>query len=432
MTEKIIKNYYNILDKLEIKLNITENTYNLNLENLFSVGARINPKRSFLFISKLIGKHLAINPDSMIISGKLLGLLYFKKTYKNNDFDSLLSEYISFINNGSLYNKTGSINLEKKTLFIGFAETATGLASSVFSLFGKNAFFICTTREYLPGSHEKITFLEEHSHATNQICYLSKEQLEIFENIILIDDELTTGNTNLNIISRLNEISPGKKYTLISILDWRNKKNLEKYSFFSKNNSIEINSISLIKGEIKVNKNFSFSEDEILKHNEVLSNECFTINTKIIEFNINNKNLDSKKIVNKNYISDINKKALDVAEFLSDKILSENTLIIGSGEFIYFPALICKHFSEINNAEIKFQSFSRSPVLRSFKDSYPINFKISFSIDSINYFLYNIDDSVDNALIIFDKRISNNDIENIKKAFSKTKVSNLTFLFMIF
>ena len=43
---------------------IRKNNYNFSEEQLFVVGKRDNnKKRSFLFISKLLGKHLAVKPE---------------------------------------------------------------------------------------------------------------------------------------------------------------------------------------------------------------------------------------------------------------------------------------------------------------------------------------------------------------------------------
>jgi hypothetical protein len=429
MTGKIMKTYYNILNKLKINLTIEENPHKIHPAALFEVGARINPKRSFLFISKIIGKHLRINPDTMFAAGKLLGLLYLRETYKKYEFDSIINSYISYINGSGDYTQINSINLKKKTLFIGFAETATGIASSVFSLFGENAFFICTTREHLHNCSNKIEFLEEHSHAADQICHLSKEELNTFDDIVLIDDELTTGNTNLNIITKLNEISPGKNYTLISILDWRNEENLKKYKIFSKNNSLKINSVSLIRGIINIEKDFVFLEDETDNTPVYRKNETFT--TEIKEYKINNKNIDSKRIVDQNYTLTIEKEAENIAEFLKNSFDTDNSVVVGSGEFIYFPAVICKYLAKLNNTEIKYQSFSRSPVLKASDNDYPVNFKISFNINGINYYLYNINNSVKNVLLIFDKRITESDIADIQKAFSKTGAEKLLFLFLV-
>ena len=110
-----MKNYYNILDKLKIDLTIKENPYSVNPDSLFRVGARINPKRSFLFISKIIGKHLRINPDTMFAAGKLLGLIYLKEICRKEEYSDVLHDYVTYLNNSDTYKHIENINLEKKT-----------------------------------------------------------------------------------------------------------------------------------------------------------------------------------------------------------------------------------------------------------------------------------------------------------------------------
>ena len=52
---------------------IRKNNYNFSEEQLFVVGKRDNnKKRSFLFISKLLGKHLAVKPEVVKATGFLL------------------------------------------------------------------------------------------------------------------------------------------------------------------------------------------------------------------------------------------------------------------------------------------------------------------------------------------------------------------------
>ena len=58
-----------------MKINIRENIYGLDIEDLISVGYRVNnDKRNFLFISKLLGKHIEVKPDICKATGFLLAL----------------------------------------------------------------------------------------------------------------------------------------------------------------------------------------------------------------------------------------------------------------------------------------------------------------------------------------------------------------------
>lgn len=83
-----------------------------------------------------------------------------------------------------------------KCLAIVFAETAVGVGALAASKLGERCFLISTTREELPDFCEYITFEEAHSHAPlHKLCIRRELDLNKFEHIFIIDDELTTGNT---------------------------------------------------------------------------------------------------------------------------------------------------------------------------------------------------------------------------------------------
>ena len=73
--ENLTQNYcngsihYNIDNSLKISLNITENKCNIPVSKLFTMSARENKKRDFLFVSKVIGKHMPMIPGTLKIIG---------------------------------------------------------------------------------------------------------------------------------------------------------------------------------------------------------------------------------------------------------------------------------------------------------------------------------------------------------------------------
>ena len=85
---------YNILDKhrLKININLDENEYGFLDEDLFKIAGRINKKRSFLFVSTLLGKHIPVDPKLSIATGRLLGL---KMAREILDFRSPLKSMIA-------------------------------------------------------------------------------------------------------------------------------------------------------------------------------------------------------------------------------------------------------------------------------------------------------------------------------------------------
>lgn len=62
-------NTYNVLNNIKVHVEVRDNPYNLELDNLFQMVMRINKKRSFLFVSTILGKHLPIKPAVSLASG---------------------------------------------------------------------------------------------------------------------------------------------------------------------------------------------------------------------------------------------------------------------------------------------------------------------------------------------------------------------------
>ena len=112
---------------------------------------------------------------------------------------------------------------------VGFAETATAIGAAV--AIECQAAYMQTTREVIDGV-DYLYFSESHSHATEQ--KLVKTDLDKIigktDRIIFIEDEVTTGNTILNIV-RLIQKTYAKpvSFAVASILNGMNEEALENY-----------------------------------------------------------------------------------------------------------------------------------------------------------------------------------------------------------
>lgn len=151
-----------------------------------------NPKRSYLLVNPLQGKHLAVSPRESLRMMQALG-------------KSLAREF------------------PEARLVIGFAETATAIGAMAASCFGPDCVYIHTTREPLP-EDSAVCFEEEHSHAVEQLLYCREMErwLEKTETVIFIDDEISTGKTLLNVIRQLSARFPAfreKRLVATSILN---------------------------------------------------------------------------------------------------------------------------------------------------------------------------------------------------------------------
>lgn len=426
---------YNIIDNFKINLNIERNKYNINPQKLFLMAARKNKKRSFLFVSKVLGKHIPVNPKISLLTGKLLGYEYVEKVYGediSSGKDIILAindeNYVDEIYENEINNL---INLKEKTLFIGFAETATALGHSVFSSFKENVHYIHTTRDEILDSEVKINFEEEHSHATSHRLYpIEFDIINSDAPIVFIDDEITTGKTTLNIIEAIHKKYPRKNYTIISILDWRNENDKMLFKEVENKLGIKINTISLLSGGIEViNENLidlnteksdrNFKTDDVkIKHISL---------DQVFEESVQQESIDSLNIINKtpylkftgrfgidseqNMI--LNKEIIQAAKLLNNYRNGKRTLCMGTGEFMYIPMLLSSYLGD----GIYYQSTTRSPIHPNNKEDYGAKnvYKFDSQDDNsiMNYF-YNIPENFyDDMFLFLEREVSKEKSESL-------------------
>lgn len=408
------KYYKKILGDYNIKIDIKENLLNLNLDDVFTMAVRNNKKRKFLFVSKLLGKHIAIKPDVGINAGKMLAYRF--------DFSSLL---------------------DKNVLVIGFCETATGIGHSFFDHINlENAFYIHTTRENIK-NQKKIEFLEEHSHATEHYLYL--ESLESFDDIFLVDDEITTGKTMLNIIKELYKLKPIKQYNIATILDWRDETCIKEFEKLEKELNIKINVKSLISGNIALEGDVS---------EEYLKNIDDKLNIKLDNQAINEKDEEQlgihyfhledvlgKKfsyldctgrfLLDKSKHEELKQKCKKIANILIKEKKYEDTLCIGTTEFIYIPMLISSYMG----SNIKFQSTTQSPIVPSLEENYSIFSKIQFKNHmhkEKDNFIYNISGNNYKEIFLFIEKEPKNiyELKKLIDEFIKEEIKSINIVYL--
>lgn len=419
---------YKIAEGLELEISVRENKFNIPLEALIEMAARRNKKRGFLFVSKVIGKHIPINPLIIKVGGSLMARIFMEEVEKKifpgtqliaqamGDY-SKLSEAVSLIDSTRL-------EPEEPTLFMGFAETATGLGHAMYSAFSGNIGFIHTTRDVIKGLESVFTFEEEHCHAPSHLCYSTERDFfDNFSRIVLVDDEITTGNTCRNLIRALNKRFPCKKYAVASILDWRSEEDVQKFEALSSELNTVIDTVSIIKGSIEC---LGSSIDEIeggvpeAVHSSI---EVETIEIpaedrlvlKLVETSGKEKEALYTRMTGRFGIrADENYKIESFISRAGQKLREIRTkrrcLCLGYGEFIYLPAMIASKMGE----DIFFHSTTRSPVHPVNKEGYAIRSAICFENlydTQIPYFVYNIYPGQFEEVFLFLER----DIEKDKK-----------------
>lgn len=392
----------------EYNIKLRENIFDLNIDDYLDLGIRNNNKRRFLFISKTLGKHLPCRVSDMDDLGLKIVKAYEKK--------------YNYLNSG---------------VIISFAETATGLGHSVFNHINADFEFIHTTREIVDNK-KTLDFLEEHSHATDH--YLYYEDLNYFkdgEEIILVDDEITTGNTCINLIKKINNLYPKKRYTICSILNWMDEDSFKRFKSLEKDLNTEINFVYLFSGS------FIFKCDEEKIKSKIKESE--NIDKYILKKNklkVNYIYIDMDKYEqNKKYLKytgrfGINKKdQLDLISKVKNECFklnildNEKVLFLGSEEFMYIPMLFADQFKK---SDIYYHSTTRSPIIDIDIDNYPIKTKFThnslYNKGVVNY-VYNIDKiKYDKCFLFCEINKDKEEFEEIIKIFSNTDIKELNIV----
>lgn len=173
------------------------------LEDLLGFAQRINPKRAFLFVSKVLGRHIPVAPSTM---------------------RHAFTELANLVPN----------DLPQPVLVIGMAETAVGLSAGVHQALQTRypqALLLNSTRhaQHDDNSTETLltTFSEDHSHASQHLIYQSSNtvtqaQLLATKTLIMVDDEASTGNTCINVVTALRNAGLTQLETvhLTTLVDW--------------------------------------------------------------------------------------------------------------------------------------------------------------------------------------------------------------------
>ncbi|SHK29056.1 phosphoribosyltransferase family protein [Tepidibacter formicigenes] len=438
---------YNILDNLELDIYIKDNIYEIPLDKLFAMAARKNKKRSFLFVSKVLGKHIPVNPFVPLIAGAALAARYMQIVHNENS--KKIKEIINALVEESNINEVcddmykNPFKLSEPCIFIGFAETATALGQSMYSYFSNSGAYIHTTRELISNLKSIINFEEEHSHATSHRFYsIDPNILESKNTVILVDDEITTGKTALNIIEAIQKKYPRKKYVVVSLLDWRSDEDIQKFREKEEKLNISIETVSLLSGNIKEKGKISKKNKFNKMDNIDIKINCNIKYINLSEFFKNLITLSSKdslgyendspylletgrfgiKEINKEYIES---KTKIIGNYLGEMRSGNKTLCLGTGEFIYIPMKIASYMGE----GISYHSTTRSPIYPYDKIDYGVKniFKFESPDDpSIINYIYNIPYRYyDDMYIFFERGIKKERLKSLLEILKKLGIPNI-------
>ena len=304
-----------------------------------------NTKRNYLVVDPLQGKHVPVEPSKALNLFKSLA-------------EKLQGKYEG-----------------ERLLFIGFAETATAIGAQAAITLGTK--YIQTTREVIPDARY-LFFSEAHSHATEQ--KLVKDDIDRVINdidrIVFIEDEVTTGNTIMNIIKIITKEYQKKiKFAVASLLNGMTEESLKIYQ----DEKIELH--YLVKtdhsGYGAVAEQYRCDGLYICAIPENHTHESADIDVQS-EKNMREHIISIPGWMNARRFVDA-KQYEAACRKLAETVIAETgvkqgerVLVIGTEEFMY-PALLTGQEIEKMGCEVRSHSTTRSPIAISTEEEYPLH-----------------------------------------------------------
>ena len=306
-------------------------------EDLVKVAKRDNNSiRPYLYVNPKQGKHIPTDPSEIVnVCSKLAELINAKYP-------------------------------EEKLYVIGFAETATGIAAQTCHYLNNVEYYQNTTREY-DSSANYLLFEESHSHATNQLLTLNnvKKSMVGVDRIVIVDDEITTGNTALKLINALkSEINDNSiKFSIVSILNSMSSMRISELK------QIGIDCIFL------ASIPFEYKKDSIIHidtDNSIHTITQSSIVNEVSEYEYYDA-VNARRIASFNSYDD---SIRNIAGSIVDSVVEDHygeILLLGTEEFMY-PAFCLGEMikSEKLADAVKIHATTRSPIVASTEKGYPL------------------------------------------------------------
>ena len=325
----------------QLSIEIQQQHPHWQLPQLIDFAERINPRRAFLFVSKVLGKHIPVPPSQM------------KKTYQ--DLANLIPD-----------------DLPTPLTMVAMAETAIGLGAGVFReikpQYDKKALFLTTTRHRLQHLPTLAEFLEPHSHAQDQCVLGTVEHDKQFhiqntKTLLVVDDEISTGQTIINLVNSLQNagLAHIERLVIVSLVNW----STQKFNQFE----IPVEIIALLHGRWQWQESAAEQLSIDMPHVNVMEQP------------------QQKIIAPCNWGREPSNLSC-TPWHIPQVTAGQNILVLGSGEFSWIPFLIAEQLEQ-QGATVHYSATTRSPIQLGGAIARKYQFQDNYGMNIPNY-VYNV------------------------------------------
>ncbi|CAL9445453.1 hypothetical protein SUDANB176_02332 [Streptomyces sp. enrichment culture] len=331
------------------------------LTELLGLALRRNPKRAHLLVSHVLGKHVPQSPSVVYGHGFALG----------RRVRELLGDEAG------------------RAVVLGYAETATGLGHSVADGLGL-APYLHSTRRPVPGVATAGGFEESHSHATSHLLLPRDPELLAGDGpLVLVDDEFSTGNTVLNTIRDLHARYPRRRYVVVALVDMRSPADAGRLRDFAREIGARVDLVTTASGTVRLPEDVLEKGQELVARYEAESGAgAEAAEPAAGAGRITRVGLGWPRGLpdgGRHGFTPAHRARLEnalpamaarLAEALPDGV--RRVLVLGFEELMYAPLRLARELELVTDAEVRFSTTTRSPVLAVDDPGYAIRTRLVF------------------------------------------------------
>ncbi|MFF4757263.1 phosphoribosyltransferase [Streptomyces sp. NPDC001292] len=355
------------------------------LTGLLGLALRRNPKRAHLLVSNVLGKHVPQSPSVVYGHGFALG--------------RRVRDLLGADQSG-------------RAVVLGYAETATGLGHAVADGLG-TAPYLHSTRRPVPGVATAGGFEESHSHATSHLLLPEDPALLASDGpLVLVDDEFSTGNTVLNTIRALHARYPRERYVVVALVDMRAPSDADRLRQFADQIDAQVSLVTTASGTVHLPADVLQKGQELVAHHEtaqlaefhteqapspagasagaegavvcgasVVPGQRGAVRVRRVELHWPRGVPDGGRHGFTPVHRDRLERALPamaarIAEALPRG--ARRVLVLGCEELMYAPLRLAREVEQVVEAEVRYSTTTRSPVLAVDDPGYAIRTRLVF------------------------------------------------------
>ncbi|KUN86007.1 phosphoribosyltransferase [Streptomyces bungoensis] len=336
------------------------------LRTLLGLALRRNPKRAHLLVSHVLGKHVPQSPSVVYGHGVRLG----------RRVRALLGDTEA-----------------ASAVVLGYAETATGLGHAVADGLGL-APYLHSTRRPVAGVTRAGGFEESHSHATSHLLLPEDPALLAGSGpLVLVDDEFSTGNTVLNTIRDLHARHPRRRYAVVALVDMRSPEDTARLQRFADGIGARVDVIAAATGTVRLPEGVLEKGQELVARHESAepaptATGAPPTGPSVPRGRIRRVDLHWPRGLpdgGRHGFTPAHRTRLEAALPAMTARLAEHlpadarrVLVLGFEELMYAPLRLARELEQLTDADVRFSTTTRSPVLAVDDPGYAIRTRLVF------------------------------------------------------